>query len=400
MKCSDTMNEFVRRTWVEINLDAAEHNYAQILRAANGIPLIAVVKADAYGHGAVRLASLYEKMGASRLAVSNIEEGIELRKNGIALPIMILGYTPAKEAENLARYDIEQAVFSAEFAQLLSNAAAKARVKVKIQLKLDTGMGRLGFDCRSMESVRESALLAAQAAKLPGFKPIGAFTHFSTADRDSDPDGEFTAEQYARFSAAVDAIKAQGVELPLCHCCNSAGAMLHRDKHMDALRAGIILYGLTPNSGLEFIDDFKPMMSFRSSVSMVKSIKKGEFVSYGRTFSAPCDMTVATVSAGYADGYPRAASNKARVLINGQFASIIGRICMDQFIVDVSDIPNVKMGDTVTLFGRDGDKTLPVEELAQIAGTINYETVCDVGMRVPRVYIKNGEVESVLDRLI
>lgn len=394
------MSEFLKRTWAQVDLDAAAHNFAQVLRAADGVPVIAVVKADAYGHGAVRLSRLYAELGAAALAVSNIEEGIELRRHDIRLPILILGYTPPEEAARLVAYNIEQAVYSYEFAVALSKAAVAANVQVKIHLKLDTGMGRIGFDCRSSDRLQESAALAAKAAKLPGLIPTGAFTHFSTADRDSDPNGEFTAAQYDRFATATALIKAQGVDLPLCHCCNSAGTMLHADKHMDAMRAGIILYGLTPNAGLEFIDDFRPVMEFKSTVSMVKTIQKGDYVSYGRTYQAEGDRVLATVSVGYADGYPRVASGKGRVLVRGQFAPIIGRVCMDQMMIDVTDIPGVQSGDTVTLFGRDGENVLPAEELARLAGTINYETVCDVGPRVPRVYIQDGEIESVLNRLV
>lgn len=394
------LEEFLKRTWAEIDIDAAAHNFNIILKNAGDASVIAVIKADAYGHGAVRMAKLYEEMGAAGFAVSNLEEGIELRRAGIALPIIILGYTPPAAAAKLSRYDIEQAVFSDEFAEKLSEACVCDNVSVKIHLKLDTGMGRIGFDCRSDESVEFGAKSAARAAKLPGLIPTGVFTHFSSADRDSDPDGSFTNGQYRRFDLAVKYTRDEGVEIKTAHCCNSAGLMLHSDKHMDAMRAGIILYGLTPNKGLEFINEFKPVMSFKSTVSMVKNIKKGEFVSYGRTFTADSDMRVATVAVGYADGYPRAASNKGRVLIKGEFARIIGRVCMDQLVVDVSHIDGVREGDTVTLFGRDGENVIPAEEIADIVGTINYETVCDIGYRVPRVYIKDGAVESVLDRLV
>lgn len=394
------MTDYLKRTWAQIDLDAATHNFKQILRTADGTPVIAVVKADAYGHGAVRMSKLYAQLGAAALAVSNIEEGIELRRHELRLPILILGYTPPEEAARLAAYDIEQAVFSCEFAKALSDAAVGAGVHVKIHLKLDTGMGRIGFDCRQSDRLQEAAQLAAQAARLPGLISRGAFTHFSTADRDSDPNGEFTAAQYERFATATALIRAKGVALPVCHCCNSAGLMLHADKHMDAMRAGIILYGLTPNAGLAFIDDFKPVMELKSTVSMVKTLKAGDYVSYGRTFQAPHDCVVATVAVGYADGYPRVASGKGRVLIHGQFAPILGRVCMDQMMIDVTDIENVQMGDTVTLFGRDGDRQLPAEELAKLAGTINYETVCDVGPRVPRVYIQGGKIEHVLNRLV
>lgn len=395
-----SMTHFVKRTWAEIDLDAAAHNFDIIKEAAAGGPVIAVIKADAYGHGAKRMAELYVEMGAAGFAVSNIEEAIELRRDGIRLPILILGYTPVEEAADLVKYDILQAVFSREYAQKLSASAVAWHFSIKMHLKLDTGMGRIGFNCRSAAAVDAGVQEAVYAARLPGLRCEGAFTHFATADRDNDPDGVFTAAQYDRFSAAVAKIEAAGVPLPVCHCCNSAATMLHADKHLNGMRAGIILYGLTPNPGLEFIDRFQPVMSLKSTVSMVKRIHAGETVSYGRTFAAAEDMDVATVSIGYADGYPRTASNKGRVLIHGRYAPVVGRVCMDQLIVDVSGIPDVREGDVVTMFGTDGGFNISAEEVAGYADTINYETVCDVGLRVPRVYLKGGSVESVLNRLI
>lgn len=394
------MPHFVKRAWAEIDLDAAAHNFEIIKQTAAGKTVVAVIKADAYGHGAVRLAQLYESLGAGRFAVSNIDEASELRNNGIGLPIIILGYTPVSEVAELAKLDIIQAVFSKEYAEKLSGECRRLGISIKVDIKLDTGMGRIGFNCRSMDAVKISAVEAAACAKLPGFIVDGAFIHFAAADRDSDPDASFTRAQYKRFITATELIKSHGVELPFCHCCNSAGTMLHEQMHLDGMRVGIILYGLTPNPGLEFIDKFRPVMSFRSSVSMIKKIFPGETISYGRTFTAEREMTVATVSVGYADGYPRSASNKGRVIVRGGFAPIVGRVCMDQLIVDVTDIAGVCEGDTVTLFGTDGAISIPTEEVAAYSGTINYETVCGVGSRVPRVYIKDGKIESVLNRLV
>lgn len=394
------MTHFIKRTWAEIDLDAAAHNFSVIRRAAGERAVVAVVKADAYGHGAARMARLYDALGVERFAVSNIEEAAELRRAGLRQPILILGYTPAEEAAALHKYDAIQALLDMAYAKKLSAAALRAGVEVKISLKLDSGMGRIGFDCRSETALPETVRLAAEAARLPGLLCDGAFTHFAAADRDSDPDGVFTAGQRARFFEAVEGIRAAGVRLPFVHCCNSAGTMLQTEKPGDGVRAGIILYGLTPSPGLEFIKDFRPVLSLYSTVSMVKTIRAGESVSYGRTFTAEREMTVATVSAGYADGYPRALSNKGRVLIRGRFASVIGRVCMDQFVVDVSAIPGVEEGDRVTLIGREGENAVPVEEIAALTGTINYEVVCDIGYRVPRIYMQNGEVESVLDHLV
>ena len=244
-------------------------------------------------------------------------------------------------------------------------------------------MSRIGFDCRSDEIVGIGDAIS--AAKLDCFDIEGVFTHFAVSDRNELQEDGFTAEQYNRFCKAIDALKAHGIDPEYKHCCNSAALCLDSDKHLNMCRAGIVLYGLTPSIDLKLPQDFKPVMSFKSVVSQVKNIRCGDTVSYGRTFKAQKDMRIATISAGYADGYYRLLSNKAFVLINGKRAKIIGRVCMDQFCVDVSDIPDVKRGDEVVLFG-DG---LPVEELADIVGTINYELVCAVSSRVIRV--KKGQ---------
>lgn len=393
------MMHFVKRTWAQIDLDAAACNFSEIRRAVGECAIVAVIKADAYGHGAVRMARLYDSLGVDRFAVSNVEEAAELRRAGLRQPILILGYTPVEEVSALGRYDVIQSVFDITYAERLSEAALRAGTEVKISLKLDSGMGRIGFDCRSGETLEQTVGLAVRAARLPGFLCDGAFTHFASSDGDNDPDGSFTTEQYLRFVRAVEAIRAAGVRLPFVHCCNSAAAMQRREMHADGVRMGIALYGLTPNPGLAFMKSFRPVLSFYSTVSMVKCIRAGETVSYGRTFTALRNMKVATVSAGYADGYPRALSGKGRVLIHGAYAPVIGRICMDQFVVDVSDIAGVKEGDRVTLIGRDGENSVPAEEVAALAGTINYEIVCGIGYRVPRVYIQNGKVEGILDRL-
>ena len=376
------MTKFLRRTWAEIDVDALVHNFNIIKQTAN-TKVCAVVKANAYGHGVDIVAPLLQQAGADFFAVSNIEEALELRELGITKPILILGYTPAEYVQQLATHEISQCVYSLDYANELSVEAAKCNVKIKVHLKLDTGMSRIGFDCRSDEIVGIGDAIS--AAKLDCFDIEGVFTHFAVSDRNKLQEDGFTAEQYNRFCKAIDALKANGIDPEYKHCCNSAALCLDSDKHLNMCRAGIVLYGLTPSIDLELPQDFKPVMSFKSVVSQVKNIRCGDTVSYGRTFKAQKDMTIATISAGYADGYYRLLSNKASVLINGKRANIIGRVCMDQFCVDVSDIPDVKRGDEVVLFG-DG---LHVEELADIVGTINYELVCAVSSRVIRV--KKGQ---------
>ena len=340
---------------------------------------MAVVKADAYGHSARFAAPVLQENGADYFAVSNIEEAITLRGCGITKPILILGYTPVSMASQLFFNDIIQAVFSPEYARDLSKAAVKENLKIKIHIKLDTGMGRIGFDCRDedLNGIED----AISAARLPGFVFEGIFTHFSVSDRTPDEEDGFTDIQYNRFSTAVNRFEKAGLKPKFTHCCNSAAFCLDNDKHMDICRPGIILYGLTPSASLTLKEDFIPVMTLKSVVSMVKDIKKGDTVNYGRTFKADRKMRIATITAGYADGYPRALSNKGYVIIKGKKAPIIGRICMDQLSVDVSHIPQVSQGDEVILFGKD----LPVEELANICGTINYEIVCGISPRVPRI---------------
>lgn len=373
--------EFLHRTWAEIDIDALIHNFGVIKKEAGSAKLMAVVKADAYGHSAKDTVPMLEAAGADSFAVSNIDEALCLRKYGIKKPILILGYTPVGMAEELYRNDISQCVYSSEYAEALSQKAIEHSVNLKIHIKLDTGMGRLGFDCRgNYESgIRD----AAKAAKLPGFILEGIFTHFAESDREAGNDDGFTDLQYKRFSAACEYFKNEGLEPRYRHCCNSAALLNDFEKHTDICRPGIILYGLSPSG----IPDKRliPVMTVKSVISMVKQIKAGDTVSYGRTFTAAHDMTVATVTAGYADGYPRALSNNGYVLINGRRAAIIGRVCMDQMSVDVSDIEGVKQGDEVILFGKE----LRAEEVAGICGTINYEIVCGISKRVPRIILKS-----------
>ncbi len=371
--------EFLHRTWAEIDTSALLHNLEIIKQNAGESRVMAVVKADAYGHSAADIASLLQQNGVGLFAVSNIEEALELRNCGIVSDVLILGYTPPQCAKELAKNSITQCVFSSEYAKALSDCAASEGVRVDVHIKLDTGMGRIGFNCRDMAlSGLEDAV---NAAKLPAFNVTGVFTHFAVSDRNEEEEDGFTDEQYTRFSAAIKRFEDVGFKNIMRHCCNSAALCRDFNKHLDICRAGIILYGLTPSATLKTGLDFKPVMTVKSVVSQVKKIQAGNTVSYGRTFTAEHEMKIATVTAGYADGYPRLLSGKGSVIINGKRAPIIGRICMDQFTVDVSQIDGVKQGDEVLLFGKD----LPVEEIARICGTINYEIVCGISPRVPRI---------------
>ncbi len=369
--------DFLRRTWAKIDTDALIHNF-KIIKNTAATPVMAIVKADAYGHGAEIIAPILEKNGADFFGVSNLEEAIELREFGITKPILILGYTPSDKVNELIKYDISQCVYSYEFAKQLSQNAISLGKTLKIHIKLDTGMSRLGFDCRN-DNLNEIDL-ALKSARLDNLYLEGIFTHFAVSDRTECDDDGFTDEQYSRFCKAIEYFKANGVTAPFTHCCNSAAICQDDDKHLNMCRAGIILYGLTPSAKLKLPHDFIPVMQMKSVISMIKTVQSGDTVSYGRTFKAEKKMKIATVTAGYADGYPRLLSNKGYVLINGKRANIIGRVCMDQFCVDVTDL-DVSVGDEVLLFGKD----LPVEDLAEICGTINYELVCGVSPRVIRI---------------
>lgn len=374
--------KFLQRTWAEIDLSAVKHNFEIVKKLADGRKIISIVKADAYGHSAEHIAPLLQENGSDAFAVSNAEEAVKLRSYGVTKPILVLGYTPADAAFMLYENDITQCVYCTEYANDLAKKAHELNLKIKINIKLDTGMGRIGFDCRNDELCGlEKAI---KAAKNENFIFGGVFTHFAVADRNPSEEDGFTDAQYKRFYSAVNKFKAAGLNPEICHCCNSAATCLDAEKKLDAVRPGIILYGLTPSDKLDLNLGFKPAMTLKSVVSMVKTIKKGDTVSYGRTFKADRDMKIATVTAGYADGYPRILSNNGYVLINGKKADIIGKICMDQMSVNVSDLDDVKIGDEVILFGPD----LPVEILAEKAKTINYEIICGITARVPRIFKK------------
>ena len=376
-----------KRTWAEIDLDAIAHNMREIRKITNpDAQIMAVVKADAYGHGFLEVTKALLENGADRLAVAMLQEAKQLRSRGVNVPILLLGASMDNDIEDIINFDVTPNVFSYEFAKAISYVAEKKEKVTKIHIKLDTGMSRIGFDCRDNSLSGTDDAIA--AARLPGFDFGGIFTHFAVSDRTPQEEDGFTAAQYSRFIAAKERFIKAGLTPKICHCCNSAAFCLDTDKHLDMCRPGIILYGLTPSSGLKLKEDFIPAMTVKSVVSMVKTVKKGDTVCYGRTFTAEREMKTATVTAGYADGYPRLLSNKGYVLIKGKKAPIIGRICMDQMSVDVTDIEDVKQGDEVILFGKE----LPVEELADMCGTINYEIICGISPRVPRIIIKNSAI--------
>ncbi len=368
------MNTKLHRTWAEVSLSALEQNVAIAReRIGEACRLMAVVKADAYGHGAVPVARHFSELGADAFGVASLDEAMTLREAGIHRPILILGYTPPDCAPVLMEHKLTQTVYDAGMARAFSRAAQGSSQRLKIHVKADTGMSRLGLvwdAARTAEEIRE-------IYRLPGLEPEGLFTHLACSECVDDP---FTNEQLARFERLRAGLAAEGVEFPICHCANSGAVINYQGAHLDMVRAGLLLYGIAPGPCER---PLRPAMRLCSVVSQVKEVSAGATVSYNRTFTAPASMRLAVIAAGYADGYPRILSNRARVRIGQAFAPIVGNICMDMFVVDVTHLPEVQAGDTVTLFGV---PELPAGELAELAGTISYEILCSVGKRVPREY--------------
>lgn len=388
-----------KRFWAEIDMNAAEKNYNIIKsKLSKDTKLCCVVKANAYGHGAVYLSKLYERLGADFFAVSNIEEAMQLRNNGIKTPILILGYTPTSCASILAENNISQSVFSYSYAKELSKSAQNDGVSVKIHIKLDSGMGRIGFDCiHDSKKMLESII---DVCNMEGLVREGIFTHFALADEGEDG-AEFTRTQYERFAQAIDELLKKGIDFEIKHCANSATTFEYPEYHMDMVRVGVVLYGLAPSKKVRGCDALEPVMSLKSVISMIKELEVGDTVSYGCTYRAEKRVKVATAPIGYADGYWRSnAENGSQMLVRGQRANIIGRVCMDQLMLDVTDIKGVKEGDYITVIGIDKDEKITSEALAKNNSTIGYEIICSIGERVPRFYIKDHEIVYVKDNIV
>ena len=373
------MNRYLR-CYAEISLEAIGHNIREVKkRLPEGVKLLGVVKANAYGHGAVPVASYLENQ-VDYFATATIEEAVELRENGISAPILILGYVSPSQYGDLVEYDITQTIDSYAQALALEKEAARQNRKAKAHLAVDTGMTRIGF-----QVTEHDADEAAKIADLPHIELEGMFTHFSCADQEDKTYCSMQMEKYDKMTALL---AERGVTIPLRHICNSAGIMEFDDHRFEMVRSGIITYGIYPSEEVKKERlDLIPALSWKSHVIHVKEVGPGIGVSYGATYVTEKPMTrIATVSAGYADGYPRALSNQGCVLIHGKKAPIIGRICMDQMMVDVTDIPDVQVEDVVTLVGTDGDETITIEEIANPAARFHYEMLCDISSRVTRVY--------------
>lgn len=372
------------RAWAEIDLDAVQFNIAQIKKKIHaGTKIIAVIKTDGYGHGAVQIARMLENdEQVWGYAVATVEEALSLRQNHIRKPIMILGYTFPDNYEQLIAEEIRATVFTYESARELSEAALRVGKKCRIHIKIDTGMTRIGI-----HPDEEGLVLIRKILALPELETEGIFTHFATAD---EADRTKAYHQMKLFQDYTDRIcRELKVEIPMKHCSNSAGIVEMPEANMDAVRAGIILYGLWPSQEVKADDkmQLKPVLSLKSRIVYVKTVPQGQEISYGGTYTTTKDTRVATVCIGYGDGYPRSLSNVGQVLLKGQRVPILGRVCMDQFMIDVSDIDaDVCVGDKVTLIGTDGGECVTMEELGELSGRFNYELACDIGKRIPRIY--------------
>ena len=371
------------RTWCDVSLDNLKHNIEQIKgKLSDNVKLCGIVKANAYGHGVEEIVLNLVEQGVDYLAVAFIDEAVEIRLCGFNQPILILGNTPKDTADQVVEYNVTASVYNKETAQIISNEAVKQNKIAKIHIKIDTGMSRIGF-LPTDESIAEIM----EVSKLPNIEIEGIFTHFACSDAEEEA---ATLKQYDKFMWIVGELEKQGLYIPVKHCCNSAAIVKYPNMHLDMVRAGIILYGMYP-SDIDYDIDLKPLMNFKTSVINVKTIEAGQSISYGATFTAKDTMKIATIAVGYADGYSRLLSNCGRVLVNGQFANIVGRICMDQCMIDVTNVHNINIGDEVILFGADENEELPIEELAVKLGTINYELPCIINNRVPRCYTKDNK---------
>lgn len=384
-----------KRTWAEIDIDALAYNMKNIRRITKpDAEIMAVVKANAYGHGAVECAKVLLSNGADRLGVATLDEAIEMRKCFRDVPIIILGSSCEDDAEDIVRYGITASVYTDDIALALSREANKQGTTAKIHIKIDTGMSRIGYvasDVDNSEVVNEILRIS----KLENIETEGIFSHFATSDED---DETYTRLQFKRFMALCDDLENAGLKIPIKHICNSAAIMMYPEYHLDMVRPGIILYGMYPSDEVDRKKlDLRYVMSLKSTITYVKEIASGTGVSYGKEYIADGTAKIATVPVGYADGYSRLLAGKAKISVNGKLFPIAGRICMDQCMIDVTSVNNIDRGDEALIFGE-GNVT--VDDIANWLGTINYEITCMINRRVPRIYIKRGENVAVVDYLL
>ncbi len=385
--------DYLNRVYLKIDLDQICENIRKVIeKVGKDTKVMPVVKADAYGHGAIEVSKALSEIGTYGFAVATVGEALALRRAGITKPLLILDFVFPNQFETIIRNDIMLTIFQYSIAEKLDAAAAQMGTTAHIHLKIDTGMGRIGYipDEKSIEEIR-------RISELQNIEIDGIFTHFACADQ---ADKTSMNSQLALFKDFVRKLEALGINIPIKHVCNSAAIIDMHDDFLNMVRSGIITYGLYPSEEVNKESlDVSPAMELHSVVINVKTINKGDTVSYGSTYVAEKPTVIATIPVGYADGYPRQLSNKGSVLIHGKRAKIVGRVCMDQFMVDVTDIPDVMIGDNVTLVGKDGDDYISCEEIGEISGRFNYEFLCCITRRVPRVYIRNGRTRKIVDYL-
>ncbi|MDA8097031.1 MAG: alanine racemase [Clostridia bacterium] len=371
--------------WAEINVPALIHNLHEVTRlVGRGTEVMAVVKANAYGHGLVDTARVFLENGADRLGVARPGEGIELRRAGIGAPIVLLGYTPPDVYREVLEHELTVTLYDYELARLLSEQAGNLGTTAYVHLKIDTGMQRLGLQVN--DGIYKEIL---RIALLPHLDIEGLFTHFAKAD---EKDKRHANEQLLRFFELTCTLGQDGLDIPLLHAANSAAIIDLPESHMNLVRPGIMLYGLYPSDQVDRKNvRLRPALSLKAQVSMVKKVSAGTGISYGCTYTTPDARVVATVPVGYGDGYARLLSNKGEVLVHGVRVPVIGTVCMDQIIIDVTRVDGVAVGDEVVLYGSQMGAELPVEDLAHRIGTINYEITCALSARVPRIYIRPQE---------
>lgn len=390
--------DYLKRTWADISLDNLNHNYHALReRLPSGCRFLGVVKADAYGHGAVPIGRHLTELGAEYLAVSNIEEAVQLRRGGLRGPILILGYTPPFYAEDLAAMNLRQEVHSLEYARRLNERLSGTKRRIRVHIKLDTGMSRLGFFAYGREQTLEELH---EIASMEHLSVEGVFTHFPVADSVDAADANFTRTQFERFTAMIDAMKAVGIEPELRHCCNSGASILYPEYALDMIRPGIATYGILPSQDLRGMIDLRPVMQLRTTIFQIRDFAENITVSYGRTYTTEEPTRIAVVGIGYADGLSRGFSNNISFLLHGKRVPQIGRICMDMCMVDISKVPDAKVGDAVTVFGQDGGDSIEVDSLAGRMGTIPYEILCGINKRIPRIYLDGKNQTEILQYIV
>lgn len=390
--------DYLKRTWADISLDNLEHNY-RALREKNAAScrFLGVVKADAYGHGAVPVSRRLVDLGAEYLAVSNIEEAMQLRYAGIRGPILILGYTPAAYATELAKSGLRQEVHSLEYAKMLAQALKGSGRRLRIHIKLDTGMSRLGFFSYQNEQTLDELK---EIAAMDSLILEGVFTHFPVADSIDWADQNFTQTQFERFTAMLSAMEGAGIRPELRHCSNSGASIQHPEYALDMIRPGIATYGVLPSEDLRGMIDLKPVMSLRSTIFQIRDFAPNITVGYGRTYTTEDPSKIAVVGIGYADGLQRSFSGNISFLLHGKRVPQIGRICMDMCMIDVTRVPEARVGDVVTVFGTDGDDCIEAASLAGRMHTIAYEIFCDINKRIPRIYLDGENETEILQYIV